>query len=102
MLHLMRDCARSTEPDMEMEKRRAWRCLFLSFPCIYGGRRTGGGGAIVFEKLSSLAAALAAKYAEEGGRGRNTRYQSRITESRFIPGIIGPVRNKRFDDGRKR
>ena len=76
--------------------------IFIFSLHLWWEENGGGGGAIVFEKLSSLAAALAAKYAEEGGRGRNTRYQSRITESRFIPGIIGPVRNKRFDDGRKR
>lgn len=55
------------------------------------------GWTIVFEELSTLTSTLATLNMVE-----NTRYQSRITESRFIPVLSGRFETNDFDDERKR
>lgn len=55
------------------------------------------GWTIVFEELSTLTSTLATLNMVE-----NTRYQSRITESRFIPVLSDRFETNDFDDERKR
>lgn len=80
-------------PRRNWKKSGAYHYLFSpdSLVCIYGG------GPLCLKSSQTHTSTLATLNMVE-----NTRYQSRITESRFIPVLSGRFETNDFDDERKR